>query len=139
MSMLFAHVSTKSMVVNESHILTLTLAFHNKCCYFGGGIFASVFAEDENNRDEHRESRLVRAVGNRSHVLSELSNSCKLQHLNKELHSHDSINDPQFEEDEALGPILLNPQHSFEERHFNDRDFTTDDILANMGSEDFEA
>ncbi|GFH55455.1 hypothetical protein CTEN210_11931 [Chaetoceros tenuissimus] len=129
--------------VQELHwtggIIIMSMLFAH-WCYFGGGIFASLFAEDENNGDEHRESRLIRAVGDRSHVLSELSNSCKLQHLNKEF--HDSINDPQkevFMEDEDLGPILLNTQHSFEERHFNDGDFTTDDILAHMGSESFEA
>ena len=69
-----------------------------------------------------------------------------MEHLNKEL--NDSINAAQkevFEEDRDLVPIykrqenLFNPQHFFEDWSLNDRDFTTDDILANMGSEEFEA
>ena len=69
-----------------------------------------------------------------------------MEHLNKEL--NESINAAQkevFKEDQDLVPIykrqenLFNPQNSFVDwACLSNRDITTDDILANMGSEDFE-
>ena len=133
----------------ESVIVFKILSYFQFCFHIASGaILEVVFLHRSLVLEKfkvHRESRLVRAVGDRSHVLSELSNSCKLEHLNKEL--NESINAAQkevFKEDQDLVPIykrqenLFNPQNSFVDWALSNRDITTDDILANMGSEDFE-